>query len=78
MVRGNLTVLWEKRLHEVEEFRVVNGRFPTYRPHDGNGQDRSEKVLVIWLGRQRTWLRKNTVDPARHHSLDVVLAGWNT
>lgn len=74
VLRGNADELWVMRLEEVRQFRAVAGRYPIYDPVRRPG----EKVLAIWLGRQRTWSRKGILRADRRQCLDTVLAGWNT
>ncbi|MHA7284198.1 helicase associated domain-containing protein [Arthrobacter sp. TMS2-4] len=72
MRRGNADALWALRLEEVRQFHAHTGRFPIY--------DRvrypDETVLAVWLGRQRTWQRKNRLRPDRLQKLNQTLPGW--
>ncbi|MHA7280244.1 helicase associated domain-containing protein [Arthrobacter sp. MDT2-2] len=71
--KGDPEVLWAQRLEEVRQFRASTGRFPYYDPDRHPG----EKVLGVWLGRQRTWWRKGRLRADRQERLDRVLPGWN-
>lgn len=71
--RGNLEVLWQTRLREVEAFRGVYGWFPIYDPVRRPG----EKVLAVWVGRQRTWSGKGVLRTDRWEQLDEVVPGWD-
>ncbi|MEG9250126.1 helicase associated domain-containing protein [Arthrobacter sp. Soc17.1.1.1] len=71
--KGNPEELWALRLEQVQQFRDEAGRFPVYDPQRHPG----EKVLAVWLGRQRTWLRKGRLRADRQEILHQVLSGWD-
>ncbi|MPY12103.1 hypothetical protein FNH21_15520 [Arthrobacter sp. KR32] len=70
--RGNPDALWASRLEQVQRFHAARGRFPVYTPQ----YRPDEKVLAIWLHRQRTWERKGRLRQDRHKQLDQVVPGW--
>ena len=70
--KGNADQLWAQRLEEVRRFRADVGRLPIYDPQ----RHPDEKVLAVWLQRQRTWLRAGKLRSARHVQLDSTLPGW--
>ncbi len=70
--KGNADQLWAQRLEEVRQFRADAGRLPIYDPQ----RHPDEKVLAVWLQRQRTWLRKNRLRADRQRLLDRFLEGW--
>jgi hypothetical protein len=72
--RGNTAELWTTRLREMHRLRTDTGRFPTYDPE----RRPDEKVLAVWLGRQRTWQRKGHFRSDRRQRLDALLPGWLT
>ncbi|MFJ6003393.1 helicase associated domain-containing protein [Arthrobacter sp. NPDC092385] len=71
--KGGPEQLWAQRLEEVQPFWASAGRFPYYDPD----RHPDEKVLAVWLGRQRTWWWKGQLRADRQESLDRVLPGWN-
>ena len=71
--RGNLEELWQTRLREVAAFRLEHGRFSIYDPVRRPG----EKVLAVWVGRQRTWSGKGVLRPERREQLSEVVPGWD-
>lgn len=71
--KGNPDELWVRRLEQVQQFRDKSGRFPVYDPQ----RRPDEKVLAVWLGRQRTWLRKGRLRTDRRETLGDTLPGWN-
>ncbi|WP_181033694.1 helicase associated domain-containing protein [Arthrobacter sp. SX1312] len=71
--KGNPEELWGLRLEQVRQFRDESERFPIYDPQRHPG----EKVLAVWLGRQRTWQRKGTRRPDRQETLTWLLPGWD-
>ncbi|MHA7143813.1 helicase associated domain-containing protein [Arthrobacter sp. TmT3-37] len=71
--KGDPEELWAQRLEEVRQFRANVDRYPYYDPH----RHPDEKVLAVWLGRQRTWLRKSQLRSDRQKRLDRVLPGWD-
>jgi hypothetical protein len=71
--KGNPEELWARRLKQVQQFRDKVGRFPIYDPQ----RHPDEKILAIWLGRQRTWQRKGRLRADRQETLDQVVPGWN-
>ncbi|WP_368784513.1 Helicase associated domain protein [Arthrobacter sp. B0490] len=73
---GNSEELWVLRLEQVRQVRQVRvevGRFPFYDPQ----RYPDEKVLAVWLHRQRTWQRKGRLRPDRQETLTEVLPGWD-
>jgi hypothetical protein len=70
--KGDPEELWAQRLEE-RQFRADVGRFPYYDPD----RHPDEKILAVWLGRQRTWWRKGRLRADRQKRLDGVLPGWN-
>ncbi|WP_104182177.1 helicase associated domain-containing protein [Arthrobacter sp. B0490] len=71
--KGNPEKLWARRLEQVQQFRDESGRFPVYDPR----RRPDERVLAVWLGRQRTWSRKGRLRPDRQETLGRVLPGWD-
>ncbi|WP_104181667.1 helicase associated domain-containing protein [Arthrobacter sp. B0490] len=71
--KGNPDELWVQRLKQVQHFRDETGRFPIYDPQ----RHPDEKVLAVWLGRQRTWQRNGRLRADRQKILDQVLSGWD-
>ncbi|MHA7192008.1 helicase associated domain-containing protein [Arthrobacter sp. MDT2-16] len=72
--KGNPEELWARRLEQVQRFRDETGRFPVYDPQ----RHPDEKVLAVWLGRQRTWHRRGRIRGDRQEQLSQVLPGWNS
>lgn len=79
-VRGWLTppkaererALWDQRLGEMEKFLQDSGRYPRYK----TAKDSSEKVLAVWVARQRDCQRRGVLDRRRQQRLDDRLPGW--
>ncbi|WP_298255453.1 helicase associated domain-containing protein [uncultured Arthrobacter sp.] len=71
--KGNPEELWARRLEELRLFRAERGRFPRHE----KARYPEEKVLAVWLGRQRTWHRKGRLRPDRLQLLEEVVSGWN-
>ncbi|THJ65656.1 hypothetical protein E8P82_11855 [Arthrobacter echini] len=71
--KGNPEELWERRLEELRLFRAERGRFPRHE----KARYPEEKILAVWLGRQRTWHRKGRLRPDRLQRLNQVVPGWN-
>jgi hypothetical protein len=71
--KGNPEELWARRLEQVQHFRDETGRLPFYDPQ----RHPDEKVLAVWLGRQRTWQRKRRLRADRQETLDQEVPGWN-
>ncbi len=71
--KGNPEELWVLRLEQVRQFRGEAGRFPFYDPQ----RHPDEKILAVWLHRQRTWARKGRLRPDRQETLTGVLPGWD-
>ncbi|MEG9249980.1 helicase associated domain-containing protein [Arthrobacter sp. Soc17.1.1.1] len=71
--KSNPEELWARRLEEARQFKADTGRFPFYDPQ----RHPDEKILAVWLGRQRTWDRKGRLRADRRETLSVVLPGWS-
>ncbi|MEG9247853.1 helicase associated domain-containing protein [Arthrobacter sp. Soc17.1.1.1] len=71
--KGSPDELWVRRLEQVQRFRDETGRFPVYDPQ----RHPEEKILAVWLGRQRTWLRKGRLRTDRQDALGEMLPGWD-
>ncbi|MHA7241396.1 helicase associated domain-containing protein [Arthrobacter sp. TMS1-12-1] len=71
--KGDPEELWALRLEQVRQFRAKAGRFPFYDPQ----RHPDEKILAVWLHRQRTWWRKGRLRPDRQETLTGVLPGWD-
>ncbi|WP_187393385.1 helicase associated domain-containing protein [Arthrobacter echini] len=71
--KGNPEELWARRLEELQLFRAEKNRFPRHE----KARYSEEKVLAVWLGRQRTWHRKGRLRPDRLQRLNQVVPGWN-
>ncbi|WP_168796581.1 helicase associated domain-containing protein [Arthrobacter echini] len=71
--KGNPEELWARRLDELWQFLAERGRFPRHE----KARYPEEKVLAVWLGRQRTWHRKGRLRPDRFQRLEEVVPGWN-
>lgn len=71
--KGHPEELWARRLGQVQRFRDETGRFPIYDPQ----RRPDEKILAVWLGRQRTWQRKGRLRADRQETLTRVLPGWH-
>jgi hypothetical protein len=70
--RGHPDEHWATRLLEVRRFRDRTGRLPVYDPQ-GRPE---ERVLAVWISRQRTWERKGRLRFDRRQRLNAVLPGW--
>lgn len=64
--------LWQQRVTEVETFLRERGRFPRYK----TAVDSSEKVLAVWLERQRHCLRAGKLGQPRESQLNAAAPGW--
>ena len=64
--------LWEQRLVEAEEFLRDSGRFPQYK----TASNSAEKVLAVWITRQRDCHRRGKLEGRRREKLDAKLPGW--
>lgn len=71
--KGNPEELWARCLEELRQFRAEKNRFPRHE----KARYPEEKVLAVWLGRQRTWHRKDRLRPDRLQRLEQVVPGWN-
>ncbi len=71
--KGEPEELWARRLEQVQQFREEAGRFPVYDPQ----RHPDEKVLAVWLGRQRTWQRKGRLRTDRQETLTQLLPHWD-
>jgi hypothetical protein len=63
---------WDKRLSEVRRFRDETGRFPIYDPE----RRPDERLLAVWITRQRTWARTGRLRFDRRRRLNALLPGW--
>ncbi|WP_422390193.1 helicase associated domain-containing protein [Arthrobacter sp. N1] len=70
--RGRPDEHWTRRLTELCLFQDTYGRLPMYDPI-GRPE---ERLLAVWLGRQRTWARKGRLRFDRRRRLDAALPGW--
>lgn len=70
--RGTGDEHWETRLGEVRGFPDDTGRFPMYDPvHRPD-----ERLLAVWIVRQRTWARQGRLRTDRRQRLNAILPGW--
>ena len=66
--------LWHQRLMELEEFLRERARYPRYK----TGMDSSEKVLAVWVERQRRCSHAGKLARGRKTQLDTAAPGWAT
>lgn len=64
--------LWEQRLRELENFTKEQERYPRYK----KPKDPSEKILAVWVDRQRHCLRNGTLREARYKQLNEQVPDW--
>ncbi|MFB9796617.1 helicase associated domain-containing protein [Arthrobacter citreus] len=64
--------LWEQRVGELEKFVAEHGRYPRYK----TAVEPLEKVLAVWMQRQRYCLRNGILTKTRTKRLDQALPGW--
>ena len=64
--------LWEQRVTEMESFVREQGRYPRYK----TGPEPLEKVLAVWMERQRHCLRVGLLDGMREQRLNERVPGW--
>ena len=64
--------LWQQRVRELETFLRERGRYPRYK----NATDRAEKVLAVWLERQRHCLRTGKLTQLRESHLNAAAPNW--
>lgn len=70
--RGRPDEHWTRRLEELRLFYDVRGRLPMYDPV----RRPDERLLAVWLTRQRTWQRKARLRSDRRQRLDDAVPGW--
>jgi hypothetical protein len=63
---------WDKRLSDVHRFRDLTGRFPIYDPE----RRPDERLLAVWVTRQRTWARTGRLRFDRRQRLTAMLPDW--
>lgn len=61
--------LWEQRMTELENFLCENKRYPSYK----KAVNSAEKILAVWLHRQRQCLRTGKLGYSREQRLNAVL-----
>jgi hypothetical protein len=70
--KENPEEVWNRRLMEFQQFVTTTGRFPVYdrvrRPE--------ERVLAVWLARQRDGKRRGWLQPDRQERLERVSPHW--
>ncbi|MDF2497138.1 MAG: helicase-associated [Arthrobacter koreensis] len=66
--------LWQQRVAELENFIRKHGRYPRYK----YAVDQTEKVLAVWLQRQRQCARTGKLEPARESELNSAAPGWQS
>jgi hypothetical protein len=65
--------LWQQRAREMETFLRANRRYPQYK----TAADSSERVLAVWLERQRHCLKRGKLEIHRESWLDGHLpSSW--
>ncbi|MFJ7751832.1 helicase associated domain-containing protein [Arthrobacter sp. NPDC097144] len=65
--------LWEQRAQELEKFIAENGRYPRYK----TAVEPLEKVLAVWMQRQRDCLRRGTLRQGRRTRLEQQNPNWH-
>ncbi|WP_206687011.1 helicase associated domain-containing protein [Arthrobacter bussei] len=70
--RGRPDEHWTRRLTELCLFHRSHGRLPMYDPV----RRPEERLLAVWLIRQRTWERKGRLRLDRRHRLPAALPDW--
>lgn len=66
--------LWEQRVGELEKFVAGDGRYPSYKTAQGP----LEKVLAVWLERQRHLSRIDKLSLSRRCALDERVPAWRS
>lgn len=66
--------LWQQRLTELENFLSQTGRYPSYK----KAVEPLEKILAVWLQRQRHCLRTGRMALYRQEKLNSKLPDWIT
>lgn len=64
--------LWQQRVTELEKFLQENGRYPSYK----KAVSPAEKVLAVWLQRQRHCMREGKMALPRQRQLDAAVPEW--
>ena len=64
--------LWQQRARELETFLRERGRYPRYK----TATDPLEKVLAVWVERQRHCLRTGKLERPRQSLLNAAAPGW--
>ena len=64
--------LWQQRVKELEKFLREHERYPLYK----TAEDSSEKVLAVWVERQRQCLRNGKLQNARLQLLNTTFPSW--
>ena len=64
--------LWQHRVRELEIFLREHGRYPRYR----TSEDAAEKILAVWVDRQRHCLHRGKLSNARETRLNAAAPGW--
>lgn len=62
--------LWDRRLVEITEFRVLNSRLPFYNTAK---YSQAETVRAIWLNRQKMLARRRELTAHRADRLQKIL-----
>jgi hypothetical protein len=70
--RGRPNEHWTQRLTELCLFHEAHGRLPMYDP----ARRPQERLLAVWLIRQRTWERKGRLRIDRRRRLTSALPDW--
>lgn len=66
--------LWQQRVSELEAFLREHGRYPRYK----TAMDSSEKILAVWVERQRHCSRAGKLAKFRKTQLDSAAPDWAT
>ena len=66
--------LWQQRVTELDEFIRAHGRYPRYK----TAASPSEKILAVWLERQRDCLRTAKLTRSRQNQLTLTALWWQT
>ena len=64
--------LWQQRVKELETFLRERGHYPRYK----TAADRLEKVLAVWVERQRRCLCTGKLLLPRESQLNSAVPGW--
>ena len=65
-------LLWDQRFRELKSFIRVHERYPLYK----TGEESSEKVLAVWVERQRQCFRRGKLQKVRLELLNSALPSW--